>query len=53
VLLLACGIMTILQRPVDVFPDLHRPTVTILTEAKGLVSEEVKKALDEIRKGLR
>jgi len=40
-LVLLLGISTALQLPVEVLPDLTKPTVVILTEAPGLPPEEV------------
>src|SRR3989441_3164571 len=41
VLLLAAGLWTARDMPVDVFPDLTAPTVTILTEGHGMAPDEM------------
>jgi CzcA family heavy metal efflux pump len=40
-IILVLGIQTARELPVEVLPDLTKPTVTILTEAPGLAPEEV------------
>src|SRR5919204_4526803 len=41
VLLLGFGVWVARDMPVDVFPDLTAPTVTILTEGHGMAPEEM------------
>ena len=46
VLITAVGMRESLQLPIDVFPDLNRPQVVILTEAHGYAPEEVERLIN-------
>ena len=43
VLIAGVGVWSTLALPVDVLPDLNRPTVTVMTESHGMVPEDIER----------
>ncbi len=43
--LLAVGVFRAANMPIDVFPDLTAPRVTVVTESTGMASEEVERLI--------
>ena len=40
-IIMVLGVLSILNTPVDVLPDLNKATITVMTEAAGIAPEEV------------